>query len=112
MAALRQALFAQMIQLPMTFYSEQRVGDLNSRISSDIAQLSDTLTTTIAEFLRQFILIIGGIILLLFISPKLTLLMLAIVPVVAIAAVIFGRFIRKISREVQDKIALSNKIVQ
>ena len=112
LAALRQALFAQMIQLPMTFYSEQRVGDLNSRISSDIAQLSDTLTTTIAEFLRQFILIIGGIILLLFISPKLTLLMLAIVPVVAIAAVIFGRFIRKISREVQDKIALSNTIVQ
>ena len=112
LAALRQALYAHMIRLPMSFYAEQRVGDLNSRISSDISQLSDTLTTTIAEFLRQFILIIGGIILLLFISPKLTLMMLAIVPVVAIAAVIFGRFIRKVSREVQDKIAESNTIVQ
>lgn len=112
LATLRQALYAQMIRLPMSFYAEQRVGDLNSRISSDISQLSDTLTTTIAEFLRQFMLIIGGIILLLFISPKLTLLMLAIVPVVAIAAVIFGRFIRKVSREVQDKIAESNTIVQ
>ena len=112
LATLRQALYAQMIRLPMSFYAEQRVGDLNSRISSDISQLSDTLTTTIAEFLRQFILIIGGIILLLFISPKLTLLMLAIVPVVAVAAVIFGRFIRKVSREVQDKIAESNTIVQ
>ncbi|MES2138931.1 MAG: ABC transporter transmembrane domain-containing protein [Bacteroidota bacterium] len=112
LATLRQALYAQMIRLPMSFYAEQRVGDLNSRISSDISQLSDTLTTTIAEFLRQFMLIIGGIILLLFISPKLTLLMLAIVPVVAVAAVIFGRFIRKVSREVQDKIAESNTIVQ
>jgi ABC transporter fused permease/ATP-binding protein len=112
LAVLRQKLYAQMIQLPMSFYAEQRVGDLNSRISSDIAQLSDTLTTTIAEFLRQFILIIGGIILLMVISPKLTILMLAIVPVVAVAAVIFGRFIRKTSREVQDKIAESNTIVQ
>lgn len=112
LATLRQALYAQMIRLPMSFYAEQRVGDLNSRISSDISQLSDTLTTTIAEFLRQFMLIIGGIILLLFISPKLTFLMLAIVPVVAVAAVIFGRFIRKVSREVQDKIAESNTIVQ
>jgi ABC-type multidrug transport system fused ATPase/permease subunit len=112
LATLRQALYAQMIRLPMSFYAEQRVGDLNSRISSDISQLSDTLTTTIAEFLRQFMLIIGGIILLLFISPKLTFLMLAIVPVVAVSAVIFGRFIRKVSREVQDKIAESNTIVQ
>ncbi len=112
LAAIRQALYAQMIRLPMSFYAIQRVGDLNSRLSADVTQLSDTLTTTIAEFLRQFILIVGGIILLLFISPKLTLLMLAIVPVVAIAAVVFGRFIRKISREVQDKIAESNTIVQ
>ncbi|MBA3704545.1 MAG: ATP-binding cassette domain-containing protein [Bacteroidetes bacterium] len=112
LAKLRQALYAQMIQLPMSFFAEQRVGDLNSRISSDVSQLSDTLTTTIAEFLRQFILIIGGIILLMVISPQLTILMLAIVPVVAIAAVIFGRFIRKISREVQDKVAESNTIVQ
>ena len=112
LATLRQALYAQMIRLPMSFYAEQRVGDLNSRISSDISQLSDTLTTTIAEFLRQFMLIIGGVILLLFISPKLTFLMLAIVPVVAVSAVIFGRFIRKVSREVQDKIGESNTIVQ
>ena len=112
LAALRQALYSQMIKLPMSFYAQQRVGDLNSRISSDISQLSDTLTTTIAEFLRQFILIVGGITLLLFLSPKLTLMMLAIVPVVAVTAVIFGRFIRKISREVQDKIAESNTIVQ
>ncbi len=112
LAVVRQAVYSNLIQLPMTFFAEQRVGDLNSRISADITQIQDTLTTTIAEFLRQFFLIVGGIVFLLIISPKLTLLMLSIVPVVAVAAVIFGRFIRKTSRMVQDKIAESNTIVQ
>jgi ABC-type multidrug transport system fused ATPase/permease subunit len=112
LAKLRQAVYAHMIQLPMTFFVQKRVGDLNSRMSADVSQIQDTLTTTIAEFLRQFILIIGGIILLLVISPKLTLLMLSIVPVVAVAAVIFGRFIRKTSREVQERIAESNTIIE
>ena len=112
LAVVRQAVYSNMIKLPMTFFAEQRVGDLNSRISADISQIQDTLTTTIAEFLRQFFLIVGGIVFLLIISPKLTLLMLSIIPIVAVAAVIFGRFIRKTSREVQDKIAESNTIVQ
>jgi ABC-type multidrug transport system fused ATPase/permease subunit len=112
LAKLRQAVYSHMITLPMTFFAQKRVGDLNSRMSADISQVQDTLTTTIAEFLRQFILIIGGIALLLFLSPKLTLLMLAIVPVVAIAAVIFGRFIRKVSRKAQEKVAESNTILE
>ncbi len=112
LAKLRQAVYSHMITLPMTFFAQKRVGDLNSRMSADIAQIQDTLTTTIAEFLRQFILIIGGIILLLVISPKLTLMMLAIVPVVAVAAVIFGRFIRKTSRAVQEKIAESGTVIE
>ncbi|HET6227786.1 MAG TPA: ABC transporter transmembrane domain-containing protein [Bacteroidia bacterium] len=112
LAKLRQAVYAHMIMLPMTFFAQKRVGDLNSRMSADISQIQDTLTTTIAEFLRQLILIIGGITWLLVISPKLTLLMLSIVPVVAIAAVIFGRFIRKVSRRAQEKIAESNTILE
>ncbi|HEU0126940.1 MAG TPA: ABC transporter transmembrane domain-containing protein, partial [Flavobacterium sp.] len=84
----------------------------NSRISADISQLQDTFSTTIAEFLRQFILIIGGFVILGSISPKLTLMMLAIVPVVAVAAVIFGRFIRKYGKKTQDKVAESQVIVE
>ncbi|MDI1307638.1 MAG: ABC transporter transmembrane domain-containing protein, partial [bacterium] len=72
----------------------------------------DTLTSTIAEFLRQFILIIGGVLLLANESIKLTLLMLSVVPLVAVAAVIFGRFIRKYSKNVQDKVAESQVIVE
>lgn len=109
---LRFALYANLIKLPMNFFTQKRVGELNSRISSDIAQIQDTLTTTIAEFLRQFILIIGGVILLASESIKLTLMMLAIVPLVAVAAVIFGRFIRKYSKKVQDTVAESQVIVE
>ncbi|NMH29065.1 ABC transporter ATP-binding protein [Flavobacterium silvaticum] len=112
LANIRLALYKNLIRLPMTFFSQKRVGELNSRLTADIAQIQDTLTTTIAEFLRQFILIIGGIIFLAIISLKLTAMMLAIVPLVAVAAVIFGRFIRKYSKTTQDKIAESQVIVE
>ena len=109
---IRFALYENLVKLPMTFFSQKRVGELNSRISADISQLQDTFTTTIAEFLRQLILIIGGFIILGSISPKLTFMMLAIVPLVAVAAVIFGRFIRKYGKKTQDKVAESQVIVE
>jgi ABC-type multidrug transport system fused ATPase/permease subunit len=112
LANIRLQLYSNLIKLPMTFFSQKRVGELNSRISSDISQIQDTLTTTIAEFLRQFILIVGGVIFLATISLRLTLMMLSIVPVVAVAAVIFGRFIRKFSKKVQDQVAESQVIVE
>jgi ABC-type multidrug transport system fused ATPase/permease subunit len=112
LANLRLALYSNLVKLPMAFFSQKRVGELNSRISSDITQIQDTLTSTIAEFLRQFILIIGGIILLANESFKLTLLMLSVVPLVAVAAVVFGRFIRRYSKKVQDQVAESNVIVE
>jgi len=109
---LRLALYSHLIKLPMSFFSQQRVGELNSRLSADTSQIYDTLTTTIAEFLRQFILIIGGVALLAVMSIKLTAMMLAIVPLVAVAAVIFGRFIRKYSKKTQDTVAESQVIVE
>lgn len=112
LANLRLALYSNLVKLPMSFFSQKRVGELNSRISSDITQIQDTLTSTIAEFLRQFILIVGGVLLLANESIKLTLLMLSVVPLVAIAAVVFGRFIRKYSKNVQDKVAESQVIVE
>ncbi len=112
LANLRLSLYSNLVKLPMSFFSQKRVGELNSRISSDITQIQDTLTSTIAEFLRQFILIIGGVLLLANESIKLTLLMLSVVPLVAVAAVIFGRFIRKYSKSVQDKVAESQVVVE
>jgi ABC-type multidrug transport system fused ATPase/permease subunit len=111
LANLRLALYSNLIKLPMDFFTQKSAGELNSRISNDINQISDTLSTTIAEFLRQFILIIGSFILLSFINIKLTLMMVSVVPLVAIIAVFFGRFIRKYAKNLQDQVAESQGIV-
>jgi ABC-type multidrug transport system fused ATPase/permease subunit len=112
LANVRLALYTNLVKLPMSFFSQKRVGELNSRISNDIGQIQDTLTTTIAEFLRQFILIIGSFIMLASINIKLTIMMVSVVPLVGVAAVIFGRFIRKYSKKVQDQVAESQVVVE
>ncbi len=112
LANVRLALYTNLVKLPMSFFSQKRVGELNSRISNDIGQIQDTLTTTIAEFLRQFILIIGSFAMLASINIKLTVMMVSIVPLVGVAAVIFGRFIRKYSKKVQDQVAESQVVVE
>ncbi|MEI6899632.1 MAG: ABC transporter transmembrane domain-containing protein, partial [Bacteroidota bacterium] len=112
LADLRQSTFNHLIRLPMKFFQSRRVGELNSRISSDITLLQDALTTTLAEFLRQLIIIIGGVTLLMFTSFKLTLFMLSIVPVIMILTVFFGRYIRKLSKQAQNQVADSNTIVE
>lgn len=112
LADLRKDTYNKLIRLPMSFFSQNRVGDMNSRIATDINMLSDTFTTVVAEFLRQSMLIVGGIAFLAYTSVELTMVMLGIVPLVAIFAVVFGRIIRRISKETQDRIAESNTIVE
>jgi len=112
LAKLRQATYEHLIRLPMTFFNKRRVGELNSRIASDISLLQETFTTTSAEFLRQIIIIIGGTILLGFTSLKLAIFMLSIFPVIIIVAVIIGRKLRAYSKTVQEHIAGSNTIVE
>ena len=111
LASLRQATYNRLIRMPMSFFSSRQVSELNSRVSADISQIQDTFTTSIAEFIRQSIIIFGGITIICFTSWQLALMMLAIIPVLALLAVFFGRKIRKISRSVQDKVADSNIIV-
>lgn len=112
LASLRKDVYQHLITLPMSFFATRRVGELNSRISSDVSVIQDTLTTTIAEFIRQIIVIVGGVVLLSMISVKLTLFMLAAVPLLAIVAVVFGRFIKGLSKQTQQKVAESNTIVE
>lgn len=112
LASLRQKTYNHLIRLPLKFFEKHRVGELNSRISSDISLLQETLTTTLAEFIRQIIIISGGITLLAITSWRLTLFMLAILPGMMLLAVIFGKFIRKYSKQVQAEVAKSNTIVE
>ncbi len=108
----RKDAFSRLIHMPMDFFNRNKVGELTSRVSADITQVQETLRTTIAEFFRQIFTIVIGIGFLTFISWKLALIMLGTVPVVAIVAVIFGRFIRKLSKEAQAETTNSNSILE
>lgn len=108
---LRRDTYAHLLKLPMAFFAQRRVGELNSRISADVALLQDAFTTVLAEFLRQFVVLTVCIVALTYLSTELMLTMLATLPVVMLVTVFFGRFIRKLSKQVQDRIAESNVIV-
>jgi ABC-type multidrug transport system fused ATPase/permease subunit len=111
MLALRRDAFSTIIRMPMQFFNERRVGDLSSRLSSDITTIQETLTITLAEFIRQSVIIIVGIGWLVSYSYKLTLVMLCTLPVIMVVMVIFGRYIRSIGKKTQDKVAESSVIV-
>ena len=112
LADLRADVYRRLIRLPMDFFARRRVGELSSRLSTDLAQIQDALTLTLAEILRGILTLVVGIGLILYLSPKLTLVMLSVIPLVVAFAVFFGRYIRKLSREAQDGLAESNTIVQ
>jgi len=109
---IRKDAFQRLVYMPMDFFNKNKVGELTSRISSDITQIQTTLQTTIAEFFRQIVIIVGGITFLAFISMKLALIMLGTLPVIIVIAVIFGKFIKRFSKEAQDEAANSNVILE
>ncbi len=112
LADLRHSAFDRLLHMPLDFFNRNKVGELTSRITGDLNLIQDTLKTTIAEFFRQIVTITGGIIWLFFLSWKLALIMLATVPVMSIIAVIFGRFIRGLSKDAQETTAKSNAILE
>lgn len=112
MRDVRQTLYAKIITLPIFHFEKRRVGELMSRITSDITQLQDVLSITLAEFFRQIFTLVGGVALITYLSWKLTLFMLATFPLLVISAIVFGKFIRKISKKAQDELANTNIIVE
>jgi ABC-type multidrug transport system fused ATPase/permease subunit len=112
MRDVRQTLYAKIITLPIFHFEKRRVGELMSRITSDITQLQDVLSITLAEFFRQIFTLVGGVALITYLSWKLTLFMLATFPILVISAIVFGKFIRKISKKAQDELANTNIIVE
>ncbi|WP_209329843.1 ABC transporter ATP-binding protein [Lunatimonas salinarum] len=112
MRDIRMALYDRMVHLPMSFFDKRRTGELISRITSDVALLQDTFSITLAELLRQLITLLAGVVFLFYTTPRLTLFMLATIPVLVIIAMVFGRFIRKLSKETQDELAAANVVVE
>jgi len=112
MADVRTSFFDKMLSLGLPFYEQRRVGELTSRSANDVDQLQDMLSATLPEFVRQIVTIIFGISFIFFISAQLTLLMISTFPVLVIMAVLYGKFIRKISKARQDALANSNVVVE
>jgi len=110
-ADIRSALYQRLIEQPLVFFEKSRVGELVSRLTTDVEKLYNTFNFVIAEFLRQIIILVGGIGVLLWMSRELALVMLLTFPVLVIGAIFFGRWVRKLSKERQENLAETNTIL-
>jgi len=104
-ADLRKALFQRILTLDPAFYVKMRTGEVLSRLTTDIALIETLMTTSVSYALRNVLTLIGGVILLLVVSPKLTGLVLLIVPLLIVPLFLFGRRVRKLTVASQDRFA-------
>lgn len=111
MADVRNELYVQLMSQPIFFHESSRVGELTSRITADVEQLQQVFGFVIPHFLRQFITLIIGVIILVTFMPQLSKIMLMTFPIVVFIAMIFGRYIRKLSKKRQAVLADTNASV-
>ena len=109
---LRQRLYRAILSQEIGFFDRHRTGELTSRLASDTTVLQQTLSSNLSMGLRHTLTVVGGIGFLLYTSPRLTVVMLLIVPPVAIAAVVFGRRLRRLARKVQDALARAGELAE
>ncbi len=107
-ADLRRAVFAHLLTLSPRFFGEHKTGDLTSRLTSDVGTVQTVTSTALAQLAAQSVSLVGAVVLLVTTSPRLSLLTLAVIPLVIGTAVTIGRRIRRVSREVQDAVAGAN----
>jgi ATP-binding cassette, subfamily B, bacterial len=112
MADIRKAVYEKLLTQPITFFENRRIGELTSRITGDVEKLQNALSITFAEFIRQFVVLIAGVAILAWLTPRLSLIMIMTFPIIVVLAIVFGRYIRRLSKERQDKLADTNTIVE
>ncbi len=111
-AGLRKELFARLLEMPPGFFADRRTGELTSRLTSDVGLLQGVLSHQVSEFARQILSLVGGVILLTWLQPKLTLTALAVSPLVVGSAIFFGRRLRVITTGVQDRLAEATGVAE
>ena len=104
-ADVRKGLFGRILTLDPAFYARMRTGEVLSRLTTDIALVETLLTTSVSYALRNFLTLIGGTILLFIVSPKLTGLVLLVVPLLLGPLFLFGRVVRRLTVASQDRFA-------
>ncbi|MBT8220955.1 MAG: ATP-binding cassette domain-containing protein [Bacteroidia bacterium] len=110
-SAVRLALYDKLITLPVTFFEKNKTGELVSRVSTDVDRLYNAFSVIIAEFLRQVIILIAGVVFIAYTTWQLGAIMLATFPFIVIAAYFFGKYIRRFSKKRQAVLAESNTIM-
>ena len=112
MAALRKDLFAKILHLNIPFFEQSRVGEISSRITNDITQIQGIFALTLTEFARQIIILVGAVAYIVYTMPQLAMVTLLIFPAVVVAAMFFGKYLRRMTKLRQEKLAQSNVIVE
>jgi subfamily B ATP-binding cassette protein MsbA len=106
-ATMRRQLFGRLVTLSLDYYGRTRVGELVSRLSSDVMQVRTMLTQTITSLLSATIGLVGAVVILFMLSPTLLVLILFLAPALIVVAVLFGRPLQRVSTKVQDEMAVS-----
>jgi subfamily B ATP-binding cassette protein MsbA len=109
---IRRQVYTHLQQLSLRFYTNRRVGEILSRLASDVTLVRSAMTNNLASLLSQFLIFAGSLALMLALNWRLTMLILSITPLIALFAVIFGGRLRRMSTEVQDRLASSNALAQ
>jgi len=102
---LRAATYAHLHRLSVRFFTDRRVGELVSRLSSDVTLVRAALTNNVATVLSQLLTFVGSLVLMLILNWRLTLFVLLLAPLVGISGAVFGRRLRGLSMAVQDQLA-------
>ncbi len=111
-ADLRKATYTHLMTLPVKFFDNRKTGEITSRLTSDVAVLQATVSTALAQALAQGVTFIGGVILMFLVSLRLSLTVLSFLPIAIVAAAFFGRRLRRISTEFQDRVADANSYAE
>jgi subfamily B ATP-binding cassette protein MsbA len=109
---LRRQVYTQLNRLSLRFYADRRIGEIISRLSSDVTLVRAALTNNIATVLSQSVTFLGSLVLMLILNWRLTLFILLLAPLVVISGAVIGGRLRKLSTEVQDQLADSTAIAE
>lgn len=107
-ADLRRTVYRHLLTLSPRFFETRKTGEITSRLTSDISTLQGVVSSALVQIFSQTLTLVGTVIILFVTNWRLSLLMLSIVPVVVLAAFYFGRLLRKVSKEFQDRVADAN----
>jgi ABC-type multidrug transport system fused ATPase/permease subunit len=109
---LRKTLFGHLAEMPMTFFAQRQVGELTCRMMADLTQLQDAFIMAIPQFLRQSMIMLGSLGMMIWISPRLTGVMVACFPPTIIGAIVIGRMVGGRARNTQDNLAQAANVIE